>query len=56
MPEIRHQQPNASPEIELGEIHIPDDQDWGTGVKPPGRFGTLVHCSEREALIGLNCN
>ena len=31
MPEIRHQQPNASPEIELGEIHIPDDADWGIG-------------------------
>jgi hypothetical protein len=32
VPEIRHQQPGASPEISLAEIHIPDDSDWGTGT------------------------
>ena len=32
MPEIKHQQRNACPEISLGEIHIPDDADLGTGT------------------------
>ena len=32
MPEIKHQQRNASPEISLAEIHIPDDTDWGAGT------------------------
>lgn len=31
MPEIRHRQQNAAPEIDYAEIHIPDDTDWGTG-------------------------
>ena len=31
MPEIRHRQRNAAPEIDYAEIHIPDDTDWGTG-------------------------
>ena len=32
MPEIRHQLLGSAPEIELGEIHIPDDKDLGTGT------------------------
>ncbi len=32
MPEIKHQQLDASPEIWSAEIHIPDDQDFGTGT------------------------
>ena len=32
MPAIKHQQRNACPEISLGEIHIPDDADLGTGT------------------------
>ena len=32
MPEIKHQQPNASPEVSMSEIHIPDDSDLGTGT------------------------
>jgi hypothetical protein len=32
MPEIKHQQLGASPQIEVGEIHIPDDADMGTGT------------------------
>ncbi len=31
MPEIKHRQVNASPEIEYGEIHIPDDKNLGAG-------------------------
>ncbi len=31
MPEIRHRQVNASPEIEYAEIYIPDDKILGTG-------------------------
>ena len=40
MPEIKHRQVNASPEIDYGEIHIPDDRHLGTGsfktVTKPG--------------------
>lgn len=41
MPEIKHRQENASPEIEYAEIHIPDDRVLGTGsfktvIKPGG--------------------
>lgn len=40
MPEIEHHQDNPSPEIEYGEIHIPDDKYLGTGsfitVTKPG--------------------
>ena len=32
MPEIKHQQLDASPEILSAEIHIPDDKDLGTGT------------------------
>ena len=32
MPEIKHQQPNANPEVSMSEIHIPDDSDLGTGT------------------------
>lgn len=32
MPEIRHQQPSSAPEIDFAEIHIPDDEDMGTGT------------------------
>ena len=32
MPEIRHTQRDASPEIESATILIPDDADWGTGT------------------------
>ena len=32
MPEIRHQQPGASPGISFAEIHIPNDSDFGTGT------------------------
>jgi hypothetical protein len=32
MPAIKHQIPNSCPEISLGEIHIPDDRDLGTGT------------------------
>jgi hypothetical protein len=31
MPPIKHQQLGGSPEIELAEIHIPDDSNLGTG-------------------------
>jgi len=31
MPEIRHRQDDANPEIDYAEIHIPNDTDWGTG-------------------------
>jgi hypothetical protein len=37
MPEIRHQQPGAGPEVSLAEIHIPNDADLGTGT-----FTTLL--------------
>ncbi len=41
MPEIKHRQENASPEIEYAEIYIPDDRVLGTGsfktvIKPGG--------------------
>ena len=32
MPAIKHQQVDASPEVSLAEIHIPDDKDFGTGT------------------------
>jgi len=32
VPEIKHQQPNASPEVSMSEIQIPDDSDFGTGT------------------------
>ena len=31
MPEIRVQQPGGAPEVESGEIHIPDDRELGYG-------------------------
>jgi len=31
MPSIKRSQPNPSPEIEYGEINIPDDQNLGEG-------------------------
>lgn len=31
MAEIRHQQPKGAPGISFAEIHMPDDNDWGTG-------------------------
>lgn len=37
MTEIKYRQPNSSPEIQYGEIHIPDDENLGTGT-----FATLL--------------
>jgi len=37
MPPTKHSQPNPSPEIEYGEINIPDDQNLGEG-----RFITVL--------------
>lgn len=37
MPPIKHSQPNPSPEIEYGELNIPDDQNLGEG-----RFITVL--------------
>lgn len=37
MPPIKHSQPNPSPEIEYGEINIPDDKNLGEG-----RFITVL--------------
>lgn len=31
MSAIKHRQPNASPEIDYGEIYIPDENNLGTG-------------------------
>ena len=32
MPEIRHQVPGSAPGVQFAEIHIPNDEDWGTGT------------------------
>jgi hypothetical protein len=32
VPKFKHQVPAGTSEIESGEIHIPNDADWGTGT------------------------
>lgn len=54
MPEIKHRQANASPEIDYAEIHIPDDNNLGTGS-----FKTVIKCgalSSGKAISSIMLN
>lgn len=54
MPSIRHRRPEASPEIEYGEVYIPDDRNLGTG-----EFTTLLRpsaLSKSRAIFSIMVN
>ncbi len=67
LPEIRRQLLDPSPEIESGEIQIPDDQDWGTGtfitvLKPnalpsnKGIASVIVEAPQFQVSLTVNPN
>ncbi len=66
VPEIKHQQPSDSPEISFAEIHIPDDEDLGTGtftttfvpsVLPPVKaIGLMVKSPTFQISVTVNPN
>ncbi len=65
MPAIKHRQPNASPEVEYGEINIPDDKNLGTGtfttlLKPNALLGTktissiMINAPRFQISVNIN--
>jgi hypothetical protein len=65
MGEIKHRQMGGGPGIEYAEIHLPDDQDWGSGsyttifqakALPPSRplMSAMINLPRFQLTVSIN--